>query len=155
MESESLIQDFHNDYISPNLADMTIMYIPVCCLSSIEKTFIKICPNYWYIAYSTQKCNIGWNSQKTLSPPLALGWIIFRALHIINSLWLSDTQWWQSTRSTLAQIMALCLMVPSFYFICMVTWLSSEGIIMIRSCHHFNTCHDSWVVMTFANLWHD
>ena len=33
----------------------------------------------------------------------------------INSLWPSDTIWWQISGSTLAQVMACCLMAPSHY----------------------------------------
>ena len=35
----------------------------------------------------------------------------------IDSLWLSDTIWWHRTGSTLAQVMAWCLMAPSYYLI--------------------------------------
>ena len=31
----------------------------------------------------------------------------------INSLWFSDAIWWHRSRSTLAQVMAWCLMAPS------------------------------------------
>ena len=34
----------------------------------------------------------------------------------INSLWLSDVIWQQRFRSTLAQVIACCLMAPSHYF---------------------------------------
>ena len=33
----------------------------------------------------------------------------------LNSLWPSDTIWWYSSGSTLAQVMACCLMAPSHY----------------------------------------
>ena len=33
----------------------------------------------------------------------------------MNSLWPSDTIWWQRSGSTLAQVMACCLMTPSHY----------------------------------------
>ena len=32
-----------------------------------------------------------------------------------NSLWPSDAIWWQKSQSTLAQVMACCLMAPSHY----------------------------------------
>ena len=34
---------------------------------------------------------------------------------MVNSLWPSDTIWWQGSRSTLAQVMACCLTAPSHY----------------------------------------
>ena len=34
---------------------------------------------------------------------------------ISNSMWLSDTIWWQISESTLAQVLACCLMAPSHY----------------------------------------
>ena len=36
-------------------------------------------------------------------------------IHFINSLWPSDTIWWQRSGSTLAQVMACCLSAPSHY----------------------------------------
>ena len=57
----------------------------------------------------------------------------------VNSLWLSDTIWWQRSGSTLAQVMACCLMAPSHYLnqywliISKALWSSSEGNIMRRS----------------------
>ena len=47
----------------------------------------------------------------------------------INSLWPGDAIWWHGTRSTLAQVMACCLMAPS---------------------HYLNQC---WLVITKV-LWH-
>ena len=50
----------------------------------------------------------------------------------INSLWPSDTIWRHTSRSTLAQVMACCLMAPSHYLnqcwiiISKVQWHSSE-----------------------------
>ena len=54
----------------------------------------------------------------------------------INSLWPSDAIRRQGTESTVAQVMACCLMAPSRYLnqcwliISKVLWHSSEGIIM-------------------------
>ena len=51
----------------------------------------------------------------------------------LNSLWPSDIKWRQGSRSTLAQVMACCLMAPSHYLnqcwliISKVQRLSSEG----------------------------
>ena len=51
----------------------------------------------------------------------------------MNSLWPSDTIWRHKSRSTLAQVMACCLMAPSHYLnqcwliIIKVWWHSSEG----------------------------
>ena len=51
----------------------------------------------------------------------------------INSLWPSDTIWRHNSGSTLAQVMACCLMAPSHYLnqcwliISNVEWHSSEG----------------------------
>ena len=51
----------------------------------------------------------------------------------INSLWPGDTIWRHGTRSTLAQVMACCLMAPSHYLnqcwliISKVKWHSSKG----------------------------
>ena len=56
-----------------------------------------------------------------------------------NSLWPSDAIRRQKTESTLAQVMACCLMAPSHYLnqcwfiISKVLWHSLEGIIMRRS----------------------
>ena len=67
-------------------------------------------------------------------------WIILcYAGTYINSLWPSNTIRRQGTLSTLAQVMACCLMAPSHYLnqcwliISKVMWHSSEGIIMRRS----------------------
>ena len=35
--------------------------------------------------------------------------------HILNSVWPSDTIWWERSGSTLAQVIAWCLMAPSQY----------------------------------------
>ena len=51
----------------------------------------------------------------------------------VNSLWPSDSIWRQRSGTTLAQVMACCLMVPSHYLnqcwltISMVQWHSYEG----------------------------
>ena len=34
---------------------------------------------------------------------------------VVNSLWPNDTIWWHKSGSTLAQVMACCLMAPSHY----------------------------------------
>ena len=58
--------------------------------------------------------------------------LIFRVNHI-NSLWSSYATWWQRSLSTLAQVMACCLMAPSHYLnrrwliINKVQWHSYEG----------------------------
>ena len=50
-----------------------------------------------------------------------------------NSLWPCDAIWWHRSRSTLAQVMACCLMAPSHYMnqcwllICVVLWHSLES----------------------------
>ena len=52
---------------------------------------------------------------------------------VINSLWPSDTIWWPRSGSTLAQVMACCLMAPSHYLnqswliIREVQWHSYQG----------------------------
>ena len=52
--------------------------------------------------------------------------------HILNSAWPSDAIWWERSRSTLAQVMACCLMAPSQYLnqcwvpIPEVLWHSTE-----------------------------
>ena len=57
----------------------------------------------------------------------------------INSLWPSDTIWWQRSGSTLAPVMDCCQTAPNHYLnhcwliINNVLWHSSEGIIMRRS----------------------
>ena len=56
-------------------------------------------------------------------------WLLWR----VNSLWPSDTIWRQSSESTLAQVMACCLMAPSHYLnqcsliISKVQWHLSVG----------------------------
>ena len=66
-----------------------------------------------------------------------------RRLSLVNSLWPSDTLWWQRSGSTLGQVMACCLTAPSHYLnqcwliISKVLWHSSEGIIM-RRCEDTN-----------------
>ena len=57
---------------------------------------------------------------------------IVKALEF-NSLWPSDTIWWQRSGSTLVQVMACCLTAPSYYLnhcwliISKVQWHSPEG----------------------------
>ena len=52
---------------------------------------------------------------------------------LVNSLRLSDAIWWQRSGSTLAQVMACCLMAPSHYLnqcwliISEVLWQSYDG----------------------------
>ena len=59
--------------------------------------------------------------------------------YFIKSVAPSDTIWLQKSGSTLAQVMACCLMAPSHYLNrcwlinTIVLWHSSEGIIMRRS----------------------
>ena len=54
-------------------------------------------------------------------------------VHLINSLWPNDAIWWHRPRSTLAQVMACCLMALSHYlnqcwlFISKIQWHSSAG----------------------------
>ena len=38
-----------------------------------------------------------------------------KMIRSFNSLWLSDTKWWQRSGSTLARVMACCLTAPSHY----------------------------------------
>ena len=72
--------------------------------------------------------------------------LLMRLIHIcatpsqrVNPLWPSEAIRRQGTESTLAQVMACCLMAPSHYLnqcwliINKVLWHSSEGIIMRRS----------------------
>ena len=64
---------------------------------------------------------------------------IWRWFKGFNSLWPSDTICWDRIASTVAQIMACCLMAPSHYLnqcwliISEVLWHASEGIIIRRS----------------------
>ena len=62
-----------------------------------------------------------------------------------NSLWPSDTIWWHSSGSALAQVKACCLTAPSHYLnqcwfvISKVQWHSSEGnFTRDTSASHFN-----------------
>ena len=60
-------------------------------------------------------------------------WDIWPAGPWVNSLWPSDAIWWQGSGSTLAQVMACCLMAPSHYLsqcwliISEVMWYSHVG----------------------------
>ena len=55
----------------------------------------------------------------------------------INSLWPTDTMRWQGTESTLAQVMACCLMAPSHYL--NQCWLIiSQVLAFIRGHYHEN-----------------
>ena len=64
-----------------------------------------------------------------------LHWLQWISLidHLINSLWPSDSVWHRRFWSTLAQVMAWCLMAPSHYLnqywliISEVLWNSPEG----------------------------
>ena len=57
----------------------------------------------------------------------------------VSSLWPSNVIWWHTSGSTLAQVMACCLMAPSHYLnrcrfiIGKVQWHSSEGKVPLRS----------------------
>ena len=68
------------------------------------------------------KCKPGW-AQQDRCPYLTWG------LKCINSLWTSGAIWWHRFGSTLAQVMACCLMAPS---------------------HYLNQC---WLIISEA-LWH-
>ena len=83
------------------------------------------------------KCNWCQNAQ-TFSQENAIENVVCKMLAIlfrpqcVNSLWPSDTIWRQRSGSTLAQVMACCLMAPSHYLnqcwliISKVQWHSSE-----------------------------
>ena len=49
---------------------------------------------------------------------------IYIVPYLVNSLWPSDTIWWQRTGSTVAKVMAWCLMAPSHYL--NQCWLTSR-----------------------------
>ena len=59
-------------------------------------------------------------------------WMTSSCVSYLNSLWPSDTIWWHESRSTLALVMACCLMAPSHYLnqcwliISEVIWLTPE-----------------------------
>ena len=52
---------------------------------------------------------VNWNRCSVMT---VTGFIVNGA---VNSLWLSDTIWWHKFGSTLAQVMACCLMAPNHY----------------------------------------
>ena len=55
--------------------------------------------------------------------------ILFQREFPINSLWPSDVIWWHRSGSTLAQVMACCLMAPSHYLSqCLIIILNSSDI---------------------------
>ena len=64
----------------------------------------------------------------------------------VNSLWPIDVIWRQGTRTTLAQVMACCLMAPSHYLnqcwpmISEVMWHSPDSDFIENTCnfHHWN-----------------
>ena len=52
----------------------------------------------------------------TINLFFSLSWSkMLRPIFFFNSLWPSDAIWWQRCESTLAQVMACCLMAPSHY----------------------------------------
>ena len=63
-------------------------------------------------------------------------WLTINQHWLVNSLWPSDAIWPQRSGSTLAQVMACCLMAPSHYLnqcwliFILVPWHSSEDIII-------------------------
>ena len=66
-------------------------------------------------------------------PMHILIWAHFLSPFQLNSLWPSDTIWWQRSGSTLAQVIACCLTAPSHYLnqcwliISEVQWYSYQG----------------------------
>ena len=65
--------------------------------------FVSIC-----LANAVNKIHWPWSSNE-------LHWFIMSYCIPVNSMWPSDTMWWQRSGSTLAQVMACCLTVPSHY----------------------------------------
>ena len=69
-------------------------------------------------------------------------WVWVMLCRIINSLWSSDAIWWHRVGSTLAQVMACCLMVTSHhlnqYWLKLLPHL--PGIKELTSCHHLDWC---------------
>ena len=73
-------------------------------------------------------CNSLWPSDADIFVSIILGNSL-----ALNSLWPIDATWWQGSGSTLAQVMACCLMAPSHYLnqcwliISKVQWHPSEN----------------------------
>ena len=61
------------------------------------------------------QCHVLWLGCNELSMWLILLFSRLTTLTKINSLWPSDTIWWNRSGSTRAQVMACCLMAPSHY----------------------------------------
>ena len=119
---------------------VTSKYITLCCFKLISGVWL-------------------WLPKRQFSPS---------ALYSMNSLWPGDSIWRHGTRSTLAQVMACCLMAPSHHLnqcwliIGEVPWHSSQDIIL-RWCEDTNQWNkiencsfkiasrfprDQWVKMT-------
>ena len=90
-------------------------------------------PQYW----------LGFHEERFQLPLLSFYWGIIKnaniflccpkAIWVLNLLWSSDALCWHRSRSTLAQVMAWCLMAPShclnqyWLIICEVLWHLPEG----------------------------
>ena len=76
------------------------------CYQMIAKPGYKTAAPSWPDLFECS-CQTHWMGHEQ---HLNLKWI-----WMVNSLWPSDVIWWQGSRSTLAWVMACCLMVPSHY----------------------------------------
>ena len=71
---------------------------------------------------------------------------------IINSLWPGDTIWWHRSRSTLAQVMASCLMAPYHYYLNQC-WLIISEVLWFSSSVNFtgNVPYISYMSLKIIN----
>ena len=75
---------------------------------------------------------------------------------ISKLLWRSDTTWQHWTWSTLSQVMACCLMAPSYYL--NQSWpIMNEGLISLYQCSMYSASLLEWIVIhciqSFNTYW--
>ena len=89
--------------------------------------------NQWWLGYRCIYASLGLNELRIMICHAALQWLWQGMDQRFNSLWSSDAIWRQRSGSTLAQVMACCLMAPSHYLnqcwpiISEVQWHSYKG----------------------------
>ena len=69
----------------------------------------------------------------------------------VNSLWPGDATWWQRTQSTLAQVMACCLITPGHFL--NQCWLINNEIVWHLSMCNFTGNPDINPWIEFENHW--
>ena len=108
-KSEIYMGVYRNAHSPQSMVDAVRIYPIKYEFGFIMFCFVSLGLHYHFSAYISSICS-------------DLAWLLhchcgndIIALGVVNSLWSNDAIWRQRSRSTLAQVMACCLTVPSHY----------------------------------------